>query len=84
MFYTFLQNSLPSGEVIIHFTQAERLPNTLSVSFPNRNARELLEACQFVIASTGSACHASNASVSRQLQYFNFAFLILFFFNTST
>ena len=45
------------GTLIVNGHQTERLPNTLSVSFPRRNASKLLESVPEVCASTGSACH---------------------------
>ena len=43
----------------------ERLPNTLHVSFPRANGRELLDqASRIVAASVGSACHSEHDTVS--------------------
>ena len=43
----------------------QRLPNTLSVSFPGVSGRDLLEQCkEEVAASVGSACHEGDAVVS--------------------
>jgi cysteine desulfurase len=43
----------------------ERLPNTLHVSFPQTNGRELLDqAGHIVAASVGSACHSEHDTVS--------------------
>ena len=42
----------------------ERLPNTLSCSFPGVSGRELLEQTPSVAASVGSACHGSDTAVS--------------------
>jgi cysteine desulfurase len=41
-----------------------RLPNTLNVLFPDASGRLILEACQDVLASTGSACHADSEEPS--------------------
>ncbi len=46
---------------------AERLPNTLSVRFPNVRGSEVLAASPDVAASTGSACHAGHESASAVL-----------------
>lgn len=46
---------------------AERLPNTLSVRFPNVRGSDVLAATPQVAASTGSACHAGHESASSVL-----------------
>jgi cysteine desulfurase len=47
---------------------AERLPNTLNLSFPGVNAAALLAAIRDMVAcSTGSACHAGHAAPSQVL-----------------
>lgn len=68
----FLQDELKKAfspdEIVLNFTSIERLPNTLSISFPTRNARQLLQACEYVVASTGSACHSSSVFISRVIR----------------
>ena len=44
--------------------EAPTLPNTLHVCVPGRAGAELLAACPQIAASTGSACHADDATVS--------------------
>jgi len=44
-----------------------RLPNTLSVSFPNIEANTLLDELEEVAASAGAACHADSIDVSPTL-----------------
>ncbi|MCE9527619.1 MAG: aminotransferase class V-fold PLP-dependent enzyme, partial [Planctomycetales bacterium] len=44
-----------------------RLPNTLSVSFPEVVGHELLDRIPELCASTGSACHSESAAVSPTL-----------------
>ncbi len=44
-----------------------RLPNTLSINFPNVNGAELLARVPEVCASTGAACHSSGTSLSDTL-----------------
>ena len=44
-----------------------RLPNTLSVRFPDCIGRELLSRCHEICASTGSACHSEIQTVSNVL-----------------
>ena len=46
----------------------ERLPNTLNVSFSGWNGQELLSRMPEIAASTGSACHAGETTVSPVLQ----------------
>jgi cysteine desulfurase len=47
---------------------AERLPNTLNVSFEGRIGGEVLDALGEVAASTGSACHAGSHELSPVLK----------------
>lgn len=44
------------------------LPNTLNVRFPRVTGQELLAAADGVAASTGSACHEGEVSISRVLE----------------
>jgi cysteine desulfurase len=56
-----LQQRLQAGvgpEPIVHGRKAERLPNTLSVSFPRVVGGELLARVPELYASTGAACHS--------------------------
>jgi len=46
----------------------ERLPNTLSVSFPEVKANKLLDRLDRVAASAGAACHSSVVTMSHVLQ----------------
>jgi len=57
-----LQREIPGIVLVGHPTQ--RLPNTLSVLFPNVSGRLLLEKCPRVMASNGSACHADSEEPS--------------------
>lgn len=45
----------------VNGAQSERLPNTLSVCFPNVSAARMLARSPELCASTGSACHSSGA-----------------------
>ena len=45
-----------------------RLPNTLSVNFPEVIGSELLAATPSVCASTGAACHSGETQMSDTLQ----------------
>jgi cysteine desulfurase len=45
----------------------DRLPNTLSVSFPHLEANRLLESMDGIAASSGAACHADAVDVSAVL-----------------
>ncbi|MCP4408541.1 MAG: cysteine desulfurase [Gammaproteobacteria bacterium] len=58
-----LQQGVPGLELNGH--PAQRLPNTLNLSFPNVDGRELLLlAADTVAASVGSACHEEGNAVS--------------------
>ena len=46
----------------------ERLPNTLSLSFPGIKANKLLDRLDGVAASAGAACHSSVVTVSHVLE----------------
>jgi cysteine desulfurase len=50
--------------VVLNGHPAERLPNTLNVSFPGRDGREILADMPEVAASTGSACHSGGTAPS--------------------
>lgn len=50
--------------LILNGHPAERLPNTLNVSFPGVSGRQLLERTPSVAASVGSACHEEANAVS--------------------
>ena len=50
--------------VVLNGHPAERLPNTLNVSFLARDGREILAAMPEVAASTGSACHSGGTEPS--------------------
>ncbi len=55
--------SFPDARV--HAAEAARLPNTLSIAFPDRSAREILaRAGEEVAASAGAACHSGTDVVS--------------------
>jgi len=46
----------------------QRLPNTLSISFPGLEANTILDELEHVAASAGAACHADQVDVSQVLQ----------------
>ena len=56
------------GELTFNGVQAERLPNTLSVNFPNVQGSDLLNATSELCASTGSACHSGATRMSATLK----------------
>ena len=60
--FAALKREIPEIILVGHPTQ--RLPNTLNVLFPNASGRKVLENCQRVMASTGSACHADSEEPS--------------------
>lgn len=51
-------------DVVLNGHPAERLPNTLNVSFPGHVGQEILSRMKNVAASTGSACHAGSHTMS--------------------
>jgi len=53
--------------LLLHGAGAPRLPNTLSVSFPDVSARDLLARIPELCASTGAACHSGVTSMSPTL-----------------
>ena len=55
-------------EVKLNGHPEERLPNTLSVSFPRIEANTLLSELTEVAASAGAACHAESIDVSHVLE----------------
>mgnify|MGYP001166663469 FL=1 len=52
------------GQVLLNGHESQRLPNTLSVSFPGHLGEEILTQLDGIAASTGSACHAGARTVS--------------------
>lgn len=55
-------------ELVLNGDPEHRLPNTLNVSFPNVDGRDLLaHAAEDVAASVGSACHEEDETVSGML-----------------
>jgi len=61
-----LSESLP--DIRINGHPEERLPNTLSVSFPGVEANTLISRLENVAASAGAACHAESIDVSEVLK----------------
>ncbi len=56
-----------AGEMRLNGHRKNRLPNTLSVGFPNREADKLLSQLKGVAASAGAACHSGHARISHVL-----------------
>jgi cysteine desulfurase len=54
--------------VVLNGHPTDRLPNTLSVSFPSKVGTEILHGLDGVAASTGSACHAGSVELSPVLK----------------
>ena len=50
--------------MVLNGHPAERLPNTLNVSFLGRDGRQILAAMPEIAASTGSACHSGGTEPS--------------------
>ena len=65
-FWTSLQEGF--GEQVVLNGHAERLPNTLHVSFLGQSGAEVLEKMPGVAAATGSACHAGLVELSPVLK----------------
>ncbi|MCD6249945.1 MAG: selenide, water dikinase SelD [candidate division Zixibacteria bacterium] len=63
--YSGLRKRLPAVKLNGHPEQ--RLPNTLSLSFPNIEANMLLDELGGVAASAGAACHSDSIDVSPTL-----------------
>ncbi len=55
------------NSLVLHAALTERLPSTLSVSFPGVIGHELLARTPELCASTGSACHGQAESISPTL-----------------
>lgn len=60
-----LQESIPG--LVVNGEAVNRLPNTLSVSFPSVSGRDILARANEVCASTGSACHSTGRIESATL-----------------
>ncbi|QEG22740.1 cysteine desulfurase family protein [Mariniblastus fucicola] len=56
-FWKTISSNVPRA--VAHGMQAERLPNTLSIAFPNVSGAEMLSRVPEVCASLGAACHSS-------------------------
>jgi cysteine desulfurase len=61
-----LLEAIPPARVNGH--PEERLPNTLSISFPRVEANTLIDRLEGVAASAGAACHAESVDVSAVLE----------------
>jgi cysteine desulfurase len=66
-FWSSLQGSL-GDRVVLNGHPKHRLPNTLNVSFLDRNGVDVLAALDGIAASTGSACHSSRVEPSPVLR----------------
>jgi cysteine desulfurase len=55
-------------QVVLNGHTADRLPNTLNVSFVRKAGQDLLAAIPQLAASTGSACHAGSIELSPVLK----------------
>lgn len=65
LLYDRLKEALP--EIRLNGHPELRLPNTLSIGFPNMEANTLLDELQGIAASAGAACHADQVDVSTVL-----------------
>lgn len=55
-------------DAVINGDEQQRLPNTLSISFPGRRANEILRNMPDVAASAGAACHSDSITISPVLK----------------
>ena len=60
-----LQEGFPA--LVLNGPKAERLPNTLNVSFPGLSGAEILAGIPGLAASTGAACHGPEVKLSHVL-----------------
>jgi len=63
--YTSILKELPETKLNGH--PEKRLPNTLSISFPNIEANTLLSDIREIAASAGAACHSEGVDISQVL-----------------
>lgn len=61
-------NRIFQNHIVLNGHPVERLPNTLNVSFIGQLGYEILDRLDGVAASTGSACHAGQTSLSPVLK----------------
>ncbi|KHF40447.1 cysteine desulfurase family protein [Halalkalibacter okhensis] len=66
-FLTLLKQSYPN-QIRVNGHPTESLPNTVNVSFANKIGQEVLNAVPEIAASTGSACHSGEVTLSPVLQ----------------
>lgn len=66
-FYRLLQEAFPN-QIRLNGHPSACLPNTLNVSFANRIGEEMLQAVPEIAASTGSACHSGEVTLSPVLK----------------
>ena len=59
---------LPHQKLSLNGHPEDRLPNTLNVNFENRIGQDILTSLPQIAASTGSACHAGEISLSPVLK----------------
>jgi len=64
--YKLLKEALP--DITVNGHPEQRLPNTLSISFPKVEANTLISRLEGVAASAGAACHAESIDVSAVLE----------------
>ena len=62
---TTLRAAFP--RLIVHGSEAKRLPNTLYAAFPGCDANELLARMDGVATGSGAACHSGKATASKVL-----------------
>lgn len=61
-----LRRRLP--DIVIHGSEVERLPNTISVTFPGTIARDIAGRAEGLAVAAGAACHSDKPHVSSVLK----------------
>ena len=61
-------SSVIGPSLTVNGARGTRLPNTLSLNFPNVNGNELLARVPEICASTGAACHSTGTTLSETLR----------------
>jgi cysteine desulfurase len=65
-FYMKLKENIP--EIHLNGHPEKCLPNTLSISFPGKQASDLLQKMEGIAASAGAACHSEGINISHTLK----------------
>ncbi len=66
LLYRLLKEGIP--DIVMNGHPEDRLPNTLSISFPELEANTIVSRLEKVAASAGAACHAESIELSAVLK----------------